>query len=77
MLILELIIIFCFCQDYNKKRTAQMSRSFLIGAGKGSRTPISTLARSYNSRYTIPANLQTGGTDGTRTRDLRRDRAAL
>ena len=25
------------------------------GAGRGSRTPISTLARSHNSRYTIPA----------------------
>ncbi len=27
-----------------------------LGAGNGSRTRVSTLARSHNSRYTIPAN---------------------
>ena len=33
---------------------------FLTRAGKGSRTPISTLARSCNSRYTIPAFVSLG-----------------
>jgi hypothetical protein len=27
------------------------------GAGRGSRTPISALARQHNSRYTIPADV--------------------
>ncbi len=26
------------------------------GAGEGSRTPVSTLGRSHNSRYTTPAH---------------------
>lgn len=29
--------------------------AFFVGAGEGSRTPVSTLGRSYNSRYTTPA----------------------
>ena len=33
--------------------TLEIGSSF--GAGKESRTPVSTLGRSYNSRYTIPA----------------------
>ena len=32
------------------------NRNAFVGAGRGSRTPISTLARWHNSRYTIPAH---------------------
>ncbi len=31
---------------------------FVFGAGRGSRTLISSLARTHNSRYTIPANVR-------------------
>lgn len=40
-----------------KNKNTSIARSVLVGAGRGSRTPISTLARWHNSRYTIPAEL--------------------
>ena len=39
---------------YQRKKS-QTSWDFFLGAGNGSRTRISSLARTYNSRYTIPA----------------------
>lgn len=42
-------------RDRNKNKRAN-SQSYLIsGAGMGSRTPILSLGRIHNSRYTIPA----------------------
>ncbi len=37
------------------KKILRINRGFFCGAGRGSRTPISALARQHNSRYTIPA----------------------
>ncbi len=37
------------------KYESKLSISFFSGAGTASRTPISSLGRMHNSRYTIPA----------------------
>lgn len=40
---------------FQSKNKQPLSGLSVFGAGRGSRTPISTLARWHNSRYTIPA----------------------